>query len=309
MISEKRIADLVSISNKFLYKNLLPLKYQFFFILSNIYENSLNNIILSGDETLIINILYKYKYLSLGKKEQDYLYDSVISGKYPNLIGVVFQLYKNTFKGIRNIFPILNLIQNRWKLLNKEEKREYISVYQNTNQYLKTFFLMRKTFSNLEIKTWIKKISLLNGKDTSYHKSIEEKLASVDEKMKLHSKFTLLKEAKFLVNLTPFELILLFNSSVSMELREEIGEFYEKYPHSYSANRSLAVIFFQDGDYQKFLLQISKAGNFLFHVEVLYLKAIAYREIGMDEESKKIFTALKTKYPNSEILLKEAGLN
>lgn len=308
LLEEKKIADLVSICNKFLNKNSLPLKFQFFLILAGVYKNNLQNIILSGDEKLIINILYKYKYLELNQNEKNLLYDIVISEKYPNLLGVIFYLFKNEFKGIRNIFPILQLISNDYHKLSKEEKRAFVQVYQNTNQYLKTYFLMKNHFSKIEVDTWIKKINIMNGKDKKFNQTIEEKLSGVAEKDKLIKKYQILKEAHNLAVLSPFEIILLLSSNKSLELIEGLNKFYETYPYSYSGNRAIAVLHFHHEDYKKFLLQISKAGNFKFQMEVLYLKAIAYREIGMNDESKKIFQALKNKFPDSEVLAKESGI-
>ena len=71
----------------------------------------------------------------------------------------------------------------------------------------------------------------------------------------------------------------------------------------------MAVIYFHEEDYKKFLIQIAKSGNFRFQMEVLYLKAISYRELNLEKESSKIFQALYKRFPESEILASEMGLN
>lgn len=309
LIQVNRLADLVAIANKYLAKGLLPLKFQIFFILTGIYQNNLRNLVLSGDERIIINILYKYKFLELSKSEKNFLYDSVVSGNNPELLGLVFQIFKNEFKGIRNNSPIFKLISDKFSKLSKEEKKVFVTSYQNTYNYFKTYFYMKKTFSNLEIKTWISAMNVMNGKDKKILNFIEEELKTVPEKNKLNQKYSLLKEKGSTYLLSPFEILLLCNSTVSLELKNEIASYYEKFPQSYIANRSMAVVFFHEEDFKKFLIQIAKSGNFRYQMEVLYLKAIAYRELNLEKESSKIFKALHKRFPESEILAKEMNLD
>ena len=44
-------------------------------------------------------------------------------------------------------------------------------------------------------------------------------------------------------------------------------------------------------------------------MEVLYLKAVAYRELNLEKESSKIFQALYKRFPESEILANEMNLS
>ena len=309
LIQMNRLADLVAIANKYLSKGILPLKFQIFFILTDIYPNNLRNLVLAGNEKIVINILYKYKYLELDKSEKNYLYDLVVSGTNPELLGLVFQIFKNEFKGIRNVSPIFKLIADKFVSLSPEEKRVFTSAYQQTYNYLKIYFYMKKSHSKLEIETWLKAMNVMNGKDKAILNTIEEELKDVPEKNKLTQKYSLLKEHNASYLLSPFEILLLCNSTVSLEIKNEISEYYEKYPQSFIANRSMAVIYFHDEDYKKFLIQIAKSGNFRFQMEVLYLKAISYRELNLEKESSKIFQALYKRFPESEILANEIGIN
>ncbi len=309
LIQMNRLADLVAIANKYLAKGLLPLKFQIFFILTGIYNNNLKNLVLSGDEKIIINILYKYKFLEISKSEKNFLYDFVISGNNFDLLGLVFQIFKNEWKGIRNITPILKIISEKFTKLTLEEKKAFVTSYQNTHNYLKIYFYMKQTYSNLEIQTWIAAMNVINGKDKKILNSIEEQLKEVPEKNKLNHKYMLLKEKTANYLLSPFEILLLCNSTVSLELKNEITGYYEKFPQSYVANRSMAVLYFHEEDFKKFLVQISKAGNFRYQMEVLYLKAVAYRELNLEKESSKIFQALYKRFPESEILANEMNLS
>lgn len=309
LIQVNRLADLVAIANKYLTRGLLPLKFQIFFILTEIYPNNLRNLVLAGDEKIVINILYKFKFLEIDKSEKNYLYDLVVSGTNPDLLGLVFQVFKNEFKGIRNVSPIFKLISEKFTELSQEEKRLFVSSYQQTYNYFKIYFFMKKSHSKLEIETWIKAMNVMNGKDKGILYSVEEQLKDVPEKNKLTQKYSLLKEYSANYLLSPFEILLLCNSTISLELKNEIAAYYEKYPLSYVANRSMAVIYFHEEDYKKFLIQIAKSGNFRFQMEVLYLKAISYRELNLEKESSKIFQALYKRFPESEILASEMGLN
>ena len=309
LIQVNRLADLVAIANKYLTRGLLPLKFQIFFILTEIYPNNLRNLVLAGDEKIVINILYKFKFLEIDKSEKNYLYDLVVSGTNPDLLGLVFQVFKNEFKGIRNVSPIFKLISEKFTELSQEEKRLFVSSYQQTYNYFKIYFFMKKSHSKLEIETWIKAMNVMNGKDKGILYSVEEQLKDVPEKNKLTQKYSLFKEYSANYLLSPFEILLLCNSTISLELKNEIAAYYEKYPLSYVANRSMAVIYFHEEDYKKFLIQIAKSGNFRFQMEVLYLKAISYRELNLEKESSKIFQALYKRFPESEILASEMGLN
>ena len=309
LIQVNRLADLVAIANKYLTRGLLPLKFQIFFILTEIYPNNLRNLVLAGDEKIVINILYKFKFLEIDKSEKNYLYDLVVSGTNPDLLGLVFQVFKNEFKGIRNVSPIFKLISEKYTELSQEEKRLFVSSYQQTYNYFKIYFFMKKSHSKLEIETWIKAMNVMNGKDKGILYSVEEQLKDVPEKNKLTQKYSLFKEYSANYLLSPFEILLLCNSTISLELKNEIAAYYEKYPLSYVANRSMAVIYFHEEDYKKFLIQIAKSGNFRFQMEVLYLKAICYRELNLEKESSKIFQALYKRFPESEILASEMGLN
>lgn len=309
LIQVNRLADLVAIANKYLTRGLLPLKFQIFFILTEIYPNNLRNLVLAGDEKIVINILYKFKFLEIDKSEKNYLYDLVVSGTNPDLLGLVFQVFKNEFKGIRNVSPIFKLISEKYTELSQEEKRLFVSSYQQTYNYFKIYFFMKKSHSKLEIETWIKAMNVMNGKDKGILYSVEEQLKDVPEKNKLTQKYSLFKEYSANYLLSPFEILLLCNSTISLELKNEIAAYYEKYPLSYVANRSMAVIYFHEEDYKKFLIQIAKSGNFRFQMEVLYLKAISYRELNLEKESSKIFQALYKRFPESEILASEMGLN
>jgi hypothetical protein len=202
----------------------------------------------------------------------------------------------------------LQIILSKFNDLSLDEKKDFLETYSKTNQFFKIYFLMKTCYEKAEIKQFFKNINKIYGKDKEFNLSIENKLKDIPDKNKLVIKYNFLKELDNLTLLSPFEIILLLNSTSSLELTEKIKSYYDKYPESYSANKAISVIYFHEEDFKKFLMQISKSGNFKFQMEILYLKAIAYREIGLKEESERIFLALRERYPHSDILAKEAGI-
>lgn len=304
LIKIDSLDELVSIAGKFLAKNALPLRYQIFFILIGIYENNLKNIILSGEEKIILNILYKYIYLEITKNEKNLLYDYTITRENNNLLGLVFHLFRFEFKGLRNIHPIFKIIISRFDLLTEEEAVEFLNIYSKTYSYLQIYNLMKKVYKKPQIHAWLVEMKKLNGKEEGIYNQIHNDLGSPDHPNYLTEKYSLLKEMKFTYLLSPFELLLLFNSTILLELKEGLYSFYETNPYSYAANRCIAVVYFFEGDYKKFLQYLSRSGSLKLQIESLYLKAIAYKELGMLEESKKILTALYKKFPESEVLEK-----
>ena len=62
-------------------------------------------------------------------------------------------------------------------------------------------------------------MNVINGKDKKILNSIEEQLKEVPEKNKLNHKYMLLKEKTANYLLSPFEILLLCNSTVSLELK------------------------------------------------------------------------------------------
>ncbi|MDX1960898.1 MAG: hypothetical protein SFU98_20165 [Leptospiraceae bacterium] len=294
-----RLGDLVLVAGRFKEKKVLPLKFQIFFILVGIHENPLDNIIVSGEETNVINILYKFKFLQLSKSEKNKLYDLVLNKQRPELTGVVFHLYSDTYKGLRNIHPIHQRILKKFHELNQEEKKEFINSYEETGKYFQTYFLLKKALSKKELKEWFQRIKKMNGKAKP---DSEKCFPGFNEKEDILKKYKFLQQENETHSLSPFEILLLLGTNVSLNLKSDIQESFQSFPNSYSANRAFAVLNYYESDYRNFLLYIDKAGSLKHHSECVYLKAMSFLETGHKEEAKTILFALQNKFPNAEVI-------
>ncbi|MCX7999029.1 MAG: hypothetical protein N3A69_08790, partial [Leptospiraceae bacterium] len=295
LIQKNRINELIQIVNQFKKHNSLPLKFEIFFILVGIYNNTLQNLILTGEETSLLNILYKYKFHQISKTEKNRLYDMVISRENLDLIGVIFHLYSEVYHGIRNIYPIYEVIKRNFNLLEKPERREFLESYIETGRYLEIYFLMKKAYNRKEIKNYFQKIKQINGKTEKFQNEDFNPNSDFDN---LEEKFKKLESNHSLHTLSPFEIIQLLDTSHASRLRSEIENAYEGLKYSYICNRAKAALCFYDKDYRNFLLYLSKSGSFQNQAECVYLKGVALAELGEKENALAIFYRLKELFPN-----------
>lgn len=295
LIQKNRINELIQIVNQFKKHNSLPLKFEIFFILVGIYNNTLQNLILTGEETNLLNILYKYKFHQISKTEKNRLYDMVISRENLDLIGVIFHLYSEVYHGIRNIYPIYEVIKRNFNLLEKPERREFLESYIETGRYLEIYFLMKKAYNRKEIKNYFQKIKQINGKTEKFQ---NEDFNPNSDFENLEEKFKKLESTHSLHTLLPFEIIQLLDTSHAFRLRSEIENAYESLKYSYICNRAKAALCFYDKDYRNFLLYLSKSGSFQNQAECVYLKGVALAELGEKENALAIFYRLKELFPN-----------
>jgi len=298
LLKLNRITDLIQLLNQFHKRNVLPLKHQIFFILVGVYENTLQNLVFSGEETKLLNILYKYKFVGLSKLEKNRLYDMVISRENMDLIGIIFHLFSDVHHGIRNIYPIYEVIKKNFELLENSERREFLESYKETGRYLEIFFLMKKAYSKKEIKNYIQKMKLINGKNISnsqinFSNSNQESILLKYEQQ---------KDKQESYTFSPFELLVLFNTNFSQKLKQEILSAYQKISYSYIVNRAMAVLSYYEKDFRNFLFYLGKSGSLQHHAECVYLKAIALAEIGEKQDALLLLYRLQQIFPSEEII-------
>ncbi|MCP5512120.1 MAG: hypothetical protein H7A24_09575 [Leptospiraceae bacterium] len=299
LLKINRLSDLIKIINKYKNANVLPLHFQIFFILVGIFDNNLQNLVFSGDEEKIENILYKFKFLEISRLEKNRLYDLVMTGENPDLLGILFYLFNDTFRGIRNIYSVFDIIKERFDVLELKDKKEFIESYKETGNLLKTFFLMKKVYSPEEVKSWFAKEKEKYGKS---ERNQENCFPGYDETEDIIQKYKYLKVEKKAHTLSPFEIILLMNTSLALQLKNEILSIHDIHSNSYITNRALAVLNFFEMDYKKFLLYLERSGSLKNHSECLYLKAIAYLELGYRSEAYKILSILNQYFPDATVI-------
>ncbi|MCB1178044.1 MAG: hypothetical protein KDK36_10735 [Leptospiraceae bacterium] len=299
LLRQSRLTDVITLVNSFKKRNMLPLRIHIFFILVGVYENKLENLFLTGDETILVNILYKYKFHSISKLEKNRLYDMVLSRENPDLIGIVFHLFSDTFKGIRNIFPIYKSILKNFDRLEKSEKKIFLESYKETGNYLETYFLLKKVYKKKDLEQWLKQMKTINGK---FVPGSENTFPGFEDQEDILVKYRNLKKDALTHTLSPFEILVLLNTNISLQLKNEIFDSYRKLPYSYITNRAIAVVYYYETDYRKFLLHLERAGSLRNHSECIYLKAVACMEIGFKKEAKQLLLALKTAFPNARAI-------
>ncbi len=295
-LKNNKIGDLLNFIQLYHSNSSLPLELEIFLILGGVYSTKLPNIILSGKEENIINILYKYKFLEISKYEKNLLYDAVLSGVYSNFLGIVFQLYSETYKGIRNVYPLYEIILSNIDKFSIEEKREFLESYKESGNYFSIYKIYKKIYNREETKKWLNKIKIINGKNFKQR-----------EKLGVGTSFPIIQEIKkqdkedLFFLLTPFEILELLSDN-EFNFKNKIFTNYEKNSFSYLNNLNLAINYFYLKDYSKFLLYLERSGSLKNMSEILFLKALCFLEVGYHEEGKKILTYLYLKFPNNKVV-------
>ena len=298
LLKLNRTQELVHFLQIYLANEKIPLDLEIFFITAGILSTDLPNIILSGEEKNIINILYKFRFYSISKSEKNFLYDEVISDRNPGLTGLVFHLFFDTYHGIRNIYPIYEIIIKNFDDYSLEDKKEFLLSFNETGKYLNIYFFQKKICNKAELDNWLQLTKIKNGKI----KNIND-ISLKDDSMELVEKYSKLSKIDRLDLLSPFEIItLLKDNSKNAELKNNLFKALDKNFHSYSLNLSLSVIYFFEREYSKFLLYSERSGSLKNYSEILYLRALCYREIGYNIEASKILDILNSKFPNIEFI-------
>ncbi|PKA03386.1 hypothetical protein CH375_17320 [Leptospira ellisii] len=128
----------------------------------------------------------------------------------------------------------------------------------------------------------------------------ENILAGQDES--LDKRYVLLKQNRLVYTLSPFELLILLNSTESANVEKEIGGHHEKLPDSYLTKRARLALRFFKKEYDEFLNSIGECGRFRFSPEMIYLQGLAMIEIGRTEEGIGLLESLFMRFPESEYL-------
>ncbi|EMG12433.1 hypothetical protein LEP1GSC151_1981 [Leptospira interrogans serovar Grippotyphosa str. LT2186] len=131
--------------------------------------------------------------------------------------------------------------------------------------------------------------------------SLQDKiLQSQDES--LEKRYALLKKNHLVYTLSPFELLILLNSTESSNVQKEIGGVGERLPDSYLTKRAKSVLYFFEKKFEEFLKSLEHCGRFRFSPEMLYLQGSALVEIGRTQEGIKLLENLLIKFPDADYL-------
>jgi hypothetical protein len=296
LLKNKKITETLNFIQVYHTNVSLPLELEIFLILGGVYSTKLPNIILSGKEENLVNILYKYKFLEISKYEKNSLYDAVLSGNYPNFLGIVFQLFYETYKGIRNIYPIYEIILSQLDKYSIEEQKEFLESYKETGNYFTIYKIYKKVYNKKEVSEWLNKIKYYNGKNIKLRKKMDE-----DPSFNIFNEVNTPGNDELIYLLTPFEIIeILKNPEMEANYKKKVFILYEKNTFSYFTNLNIAILYFYLKDYSKFLLYLERSGSLKNMSEILYLKSICFLEVGYHKEAKKILSILNSKFPSNK---------
>ncbi|WP_246050422.1 hypothetical protein [Leptospira langatensis] len=243
---------------------------------------------------------YHHKKDGLSPEEQNELYDLVISSQEPDLLGLAFYYFKEKKEGIRNVRVLDAMISRRIEEFEPTEIRSFLEHFDPTHSILERFFLLKKCVSRDRLSSWVAEEKKKNGREElseTLRDSIQE---GTDES--LFDRFNVLKSQGMSYTLRPFELLVLWNSTLAGELDAEMLSLRAKASSSYLVERAIAVQEFKDKKFAAFQERLSLTGRFQYTPELVYLKAISFLETGRVEEGVQLMESLVYKFPQSDFL-------
>ncbi|MCE9500225.1 MAG: hypothetical protein K8R21_06980, partial [Leptospira sp.] len=296
LLSQNRLEDFISLVEIYDRKGNLPPVISVFMGITGIAPENLETDFIAEGNDPVFTI---YKWLRSKNPElENELYDFVVSRKYQQLLGLVFSIYSERITGLRTVYPLYQMIIKQFSQLPEEEKKFFISKFQETHHHLIIYFLMKQVYTREQIHQHFREEMNLNGKSSM------EKGSSIIPELHLDQKYKNLREQGLTHTLGPFEILVLLNSNESYNVREDILAAFNKFPHSYIVNRSMATLNFFDRDFDSFLNFESRCGRLRFHPEMIYFRGVVCCESGFREEGKALLTSLSQKFPDSEMLKK-----
>lgn len=131
--------------------------------------------------------------------------------------------------------------------------------------------------------------------------SLQDKILTGQDES-LEKRYAILKQNRLVYTLSPFELLILLNSTESSNVQKEIGGVEKSLPDSYLTKRAKAVLYFFEKNFEKFLKSLEHCGRFRFSPEMLYLQGSALVEIGRTGEGIGLLESLLMKFPDADYL-------
>ncbi|MGJ4751532.1 tetratricopeptide repeat protein [Leptospira kmetyi] len=242
--------------------------------------------------------LWKFGGLSLEDRET--IYDLVVTGQEPGLLGLAWILFKHETTGFRTVFPIERRILTVIETLNSDEKESFFKAYSSRHGYLENYFVLKRIRPREYRKAWLEGEKQKNGRSVLLGSLQDNILAGQDES--LEKRYAILKQNHLVYTLGPFELLILLNSTESSNVQKEIGGVEERLPDSYLTRRARAVLHFFKKDFEQYIEAAEHCGRFRYSPEMLYLKGLSLIEIGQTDEGIGLLESLLMKFPDSDYL-------
>ncbi len=296
LVSKKKFDELKDLIKNYKKNSNLPLTLEIYLIITDILPRALPNAILHGEEVDVLNILYKHKFFEISEAEKNVLYDKLVEERNLNLLGFVFHLYKDIINGVRNIYPLLEILYSFFHLLEIYEQKIFIDAYSKSGNLFKTFCLIKKFYNRKELITWIESQKKIYGK---------LRINKIQDSLEDKNKSELFLINKDISIFTPFDL---YNALkipfMNKILTEFVYDSIQKNPNSYIFNQAQGVVLFHKKEFFQTLKFLENSGSFKWSSESLFLKAICLQKIGYKKESDALLRTLKSYFPQSEELKK-----
>lgn len=247
-----------------------------------------------------VRLVSTHKTSGLSEEQKFRLYDLVVSGKEPNLLGLAYHYFRTNPSGLRSVTVLDAMLSRRLQEFELGEVDSFLKDYETRHSIRDRFFLLKRSISRDLLKDWILEEKRRNGREELSESLRETVSGSGDES--LFERYKILKEQGLTHTLRPFELLLLWNSTAASELEVSLVDLEKLYPDSYLTHRAIAVKEFKERKFDAFLDRLARTGRFQYSSEMLYLKAVTLLEIGMAEEGTKLLESLVYKFPDSDFL-------
>ncbi|TGL64223.1 hypothetical protein [Leptospira sarikeiensis] len=245
-------------------------------------------------------LAYIHKTAGLSQEEQNELFDLVISSQEPDLLGLAYHYFKDKLEGLRNVKVLDAILSRKIEEFSRTEADFFLEQYSLRHTILDRFFLIKKCKPRDVVFEWIAEEKKKNGREElkeTLRDSIQE---GGDDS--LFDRYKILKEQGMSYTLRPFELLVLWNSTLAGELDSDMISVRAQTPGSYLTQRAIAVQEFKDKKFETFRERLPLTGRFQYSPEMIYLKAISLLETGPAEEGVQLMESLVHKFPQSDFL-------
>lgn len=244
-------------------------------------------------------IAYAHKTRGLNPEEQNELFDKVVSSEANSLLGLAFHYFREKTTGLRNVSVLETMIARKIRAFKAPEREVFLRQYEVRHSIWDRFFLIKKIQPRDKVAEWVRNEKKRNGREElseTLRDSIQE---GTDES--LYERFRILKEQGLAHTLRPFELLVIWNSTLASDLDAELLGLRSQ-TVSYLGERALAVQAFKDKKFEVFQERSLSTGRFQYSPEMIYLKAISFLETGKVEEGVRLMESLVYKFPQSDFL-------
>ncbi len=243
---------------------------------------------------------YRHKSGGLTPEEQNELFDFVVSSQDPTLLGLAFYYFKEKTSGLRSVM-VLDAIFARWiGEFHSSERDSFLTQYETRHSILDRFFLIRKIKPRDKVSEWVQEEKRKNGREELSQNLKDSIQEGTDES--LFERYKILKEQGMAYTLRPFELLVLWNSTLASELDADLLAVRSQTHGSYVTERAIAIQEFKDKKFEAFQERLPLTGRFQYTPEMVYLKAISFLETGKVEEGVRLMESLVYKFPQSDFL-------